>query len=180
MADSQRKIIKFTQAAIAMIFFSLLIRDVYAVEPDPFTWEAPNSLIWRNTTTGYALDGFDPVSYFSGKRPVQGSRVNEYVALGVPWLFVNKGNLEAYCADPKIYTPQFGGYDPYAMALGKIVEPNPVIWHVDGNRLYLFHTDKSKAAWINNQISLKVLARENWQKIVELARKSRSKNGKTP
>ena len=179
MADSQRKIIKLRRGPVALIFLYLLMCSLQAAEPDVFTRGDPNPLIWRSIKTGYALDGFDPVSYFGGT-PVKGSRAHEYVMLGAAWLFANKGNLEAFRHRPEIYTPQFGGHDAFAMSIGKVVEPDPMIWHVDGNRLYLFHTHKAKAAWLNNDVSLKILAKDSWQAIVKRAKKPRFESNKKP
>lgn len=149
-----------------------------AAEPNVFTREDPNPFIWRSITTGYSLDSFDPVSYFGGRGPVKGSDAYEYNVPGAAWQFANKGNLEAFRSNPEIYTPKFGGYDAFEMSRGKVVEPNPLIWHVGGDRLYLFHTHKAKADWLNNEVSLMVLAKENWQGIVERAKKFHSKSDK--
>ncbi len=178
MADSQRKIIKYQRGPIAMIFLSMFMCGLQAAEPNVFTREDPNPLIWRSMTTGYALDGYDPVSYFGGRGPVKGSKAYEYIVPGAAWQFANKGNLEAFRSTPEIYTPQFGGHDAFEMSLGRVVESNPLIWYIDADSLYLFHTHKAKAAWLKNEELLMVLAKENWQGIVERAKKSHSKSDK--
>ena len=38
---------------------------------------------------------------------------------GVTWRFVNEGNRAAFNADPEVYMPQFGGYDPSPWDVGQ-------------------------------------------------------------
>jgi hypothetical protein len=68
--------------------------------------------------TGLALYGFDPVAYFTEGQPAPGAADFEYRFAGVSWRFRNAGNRAAFAANPEIYTPRFGGYDPLGVARG--------------------------------------------------------------
>lgn len=170
VGDSQRKNIKFQHGLIMTVFLSVFMCSLQVAAKDPFVSEDPNPLIWRDLTTGFALDGFDPVSYFGIGGPLRGALGHEYGAPDAVWLFVNEGNLAAFKRNTDIYTPQFGGHGAYAMSNGKVVSPNPMIWHINDNRLYLFHSRASKTAWLYNEKSRGLLAEKNWQGIVERAR----------
>lgn len=170
VGDSQRKNIKFQHGLSMLAFLSVLMCSPQAAARDPFVQEDPNPLIWRDLTTGFALDGFDPVSYFGTRGPRRGALGHEYGTPGAVWLFVNKGNLAAFKRNTDIYTPQFGGHGAYAMSNGKVVSPNPMIWHISDDRLYLFHSKASKTAWLYNEKSREHLAQKNWQAIVDRAR----------
>ena len=62
-----------------------------------------------NRFSGLAIDGFDPVSYFTDARPLQGSPDFELSASGVIWRFRSEGNRAFFAEHPEIYGPQFGG-----------------------------------------------------------------------
>src|SRR5689334_4948039 len=64
--------------------------------------------------TGLALGGFDPVDYFVDGDAMRGKGGFEHTFAGVVWRFRNEGNRAAFAADPEVYMPRFGGYDPVA------------------------------------------------------------------
>ena len=89
--------------------------------------------------TGLAIGGYDPVAFFTDGRPVAGSANFELRYAGAIWRFRNVGNREAFAAQPDIYMPKFGGYDPIGVTRGVAVAGNPNVWLVTGERLYLFY-----------------------------------------
>ena len=78
--------------------------------------------------SGLAISGFDPVAYFTDAVPRKGIEDHELSSAGVTWRFRNEGNMAAFVADPDIYTPQFGGYDPVAVARGVAAAGHPQLW----------------------------------------------------
>ncbi len=97
-----------------------------------------------NRFSGLAIDGFDPVAYFTDGKPVLGREEFEAFEAGVVWRFHNEGNRASFLAHPEIYGPQFGGYDPVDVARGIAVEGNPNFWLVSGQRLYLFNREETR------------------------------------
>jgi hypothetical protein len=89
--------------------------------------------------TGLAIDGYDPVAYFTEGKPVPGSADLELRYANVIWRFSNIGNRAAFAATPDIYMPQYGGYDPVGVARGLAVAGNPNVWMIAGERLFLFY-----------------------------------------
>lgn len=89
--------------------------------------------------SGLAIDGYDPVAFFTDGKPMQGSADFEYRYLGAVWRFCNVGNRAAFVANPKVYMPQFGGYDPIGIIGGVAVAGNPNVWIIAGERLFLFY-----------------------------------------
>src|SRR5882672_1596710 len=90
--------------------------------------------------TGLALYGVDPVAYFTDGTPVAGREEFEYRFVGAIWRFDNEGNRAAFAADPDVYMPQYGGYDPVGIGRGLATPGFPALWVVFGERLYLFYT----------------------------------------
>ena len=56
--------------------------------------------------TGVAIDGYDPVSYFTETEPQQGKPDFEYDWGGVPWYFATAANRDVFMRAPDIYAPQ--------------------------------------------------------------------------
>jgi hypothetical protein len=108
----------------------------------------PSDSVVTDPQTGFAIDGFDPVAYFTGAGPTLGRAEFEYQLAGVTWRFHSEGNRDAFVDHPEVYAPQFGGYDPVAIARGISVAGHPMTWLVAGERLYLFYDAKARAEFI--------------------------------
>ncbi|HEX5508129.1 MAG TPA: YHS domain-containing (seleno)protein [Pseudolabrys sp.] len=100
-----------------------------------------------NPHTGLAISGFDPVAYFADAHPRFGTPDFEFRYDGAVWRFGNEGNRAAFAEHPDIYMPQFGGYDPVAIARGVSVPGHPLIWLIADRHLYLFYSDEARAAF---------------------------------
>lgn len=107
-------------------------------------------LIAVNRHTGLAIDGFDPVAYFTDAAPSAGRPELEVRHAGAAWRFRNEGNRAAFASSPETYTPAFGGHDPMAIARGSATHGHPQIWAIVANRLYLFFDEASLAAFLEN------------------------------
>jgi YHS domain-containing protein len=94
--------------------------------------------------TGLAMNGIDPVAYFTDAAPVYGSAEHEYRYAGVIWRFCNAGDEAAFIANPDVYMPRYGGYDPIGIGRAVAVPGNPLLWTVFGERLYLFYNEESR------------------------------------
>ena len=64
------------------------------------------------------------------------------------WRFRNEGNRAAFIADPAIFMPQFGGYDPVAIARGGSAPGHPELWIIAEDRLYLFYSAAARDAFV--------------------------------
>ena len=74
--------------------------------------------------------GVDPVAYFTDGKPVVGRAEFEHRHAGAIWRFDNEGNRAAFAADPDVYMPRFGGYDPVGIARGVSTAGFPELWVV--------------------------------------------------
>lgn len=118
---------------------------------------------WR---TGLALYGFDPVTYFTGPAPAQGRADMEYAYGGVTWRFSNEGNRAAFSEHPDVYMPQFGGYDPIAVAQGTATAGHPALWVIRAGRLYVFHSPQTRQAFIESGDHAIAAAEKAWPQVV--------------
>jgi len=112
--------------------------------------------------TGLAIDGIDPVAYFTDAQPLPGRPEFEYRHHGVVWRFRNDGNKAAFARAPDVYAPRYGGYDPVAVARGVAVAGNPLLWIVSEQRLYLFYSSAARAAFVANRDKIVAEAEARW------------------
>lgn len=118
-----------------------------------------------NRYSGLAIDGFDPVAYFTDHAALRGDPAVEASAGGAVWRFRNEGNRAAFQANPEIYGPRFGGYDPVDVARGKAVAGWPTLWLVAGDRLYLFSRAENRAAFAADPDGTRRAAEARWPEL---------------
>ncbi len=69
-----------------------------------------------NSAGGAAIQGFDPVAYFTRGTPTRGSPAITTRWNGVEWRFATEANRAAFVATPERYAPAFGGFCAYAVS----------------------------------------------------------------
>ncbi|GGK44816.1 YHS domain-containing (seleno)protein [Salinarimonas ramus] len=95
--------------------------------------------------SGFALDGLDPVSFFLPEGPRAGRGAYELVWKGAAWRFRTASNRAAFAAGPERFAPRLGGYDPIALAEGRLAQGRADLFAVVDGRLYLFHDPRNLA-----------------------------------
>src|SRR5436190_22655642 len=75
-----------------------------------------------------------PVAFFTDGRPKAGNPELELGCGGAIWRFCT-----AFAAQPEVYVPQFGAYDPVGVARGVAVAGNPDLGLISGEPLFLFY-----------------------------------------
>jgi len=122
-----------------------------------------------NTKKGYVAKGYDVVAYFDGKAtPGNDSFTTEQD--GVKFKFSSQGNLQKFKDNPSKYTPKYGGYCAYAVAVsGKKVSINPETFEIrDGELLLFYNSGKTNTLDLWKKESpdeLKLKADKNWEAI---------------
>jgi hypothetical protein len=119
-----------------------------------------------NPETGLAISGFDPVAYFTDGKAIFGRPEIELKLDGVVWRFNNEGNRGAFAGHPEVYAPRFGGYDPVAIGNDRSVPGHPLFWVVVGQRLYLFYSEKTRAAFLADPGRIIDTAERKWPEVV--------------
>ena len=112
--------------------------------------------------TGLAIYGIDPVGYFTARKPVAGRAEFEHRFAGAVWRFDNEGNRAAFIADPDVYMPRYGGYDPIGIARGVSTAGYPNLWIIHDERLYLFYTADARDTFIANPAPVIASASARW------------------
>jgi YHS domain-containing protein len=85
-----------------------------------------------------AINGYDPVAYFTEGKPVRGLPEIEYEWDEHFYRFSSAEHRERFKADPVQYAPQFANFCAAALAQGRMVEANPEYWLISDGKLYIF------------------------------------------
>jgi hypothetical protein len=117
--------------------------------------------------TGLAIDGYDPVAFYTDHKPLPGSPDLELAYGGAVWRFCNIGNRAAFAAHPDVYMPQFGGYDPTGAARGVAVAGNPGVWLIANGRLFLFYDRGRLEAFAADANEIFAAAERKWPNILQ-------------
>lgn len=114
---------------------------------------------------GLAIDGYDPVAYFTEKKPVKG--VPEFRAdyHGSTFQFVSVDHRDAFAADPAKYAPQYGGYCAYGVAKGYKAKIDPEAFSVVHGTLYLNYSDAIRMRWLSDVPGYIQQADANWPEV---------------
>jgi YHS domain-containing protein len=96
---------------------------------------------------GVAIDGTDPVAYFTEGRPVPGAAQHALMWRGAEWRFASDANRAAFEADPERFAPQYGGWCAWAVAEGYTAETVPEAWAIVDGRLYLNYSRRIQRRW---------------------------------
>jgi YHS domain-containing protein len=99
------------------------------------------------TSGGVAIEGTDPVAYFTEGRPVEGSAEFSHQHAGVTWHFASAANRDAFAADPDRYAPQYGGYCAWAVSQGYTASTVPEAWRIEDGKLYLNYSKGVQSRW---------------------------------
>ena len=112
--------------------------------------------------TGVAIEGYDPVSYFTEAEPRLG--IPEFAVEwgGVPWYFANAANRDVFVRNPEIYAPQFGGHCATSLARGYLSDGKPRLFLIRKLKLYFFYSVANREAFLASERSLTSGAVKNW------------------
>ena len=109
-----------------------------------------------------AIDGYDPVAYFTEKKPVQGKAEFSQVFDDKRYLFASAKHRDLFAANPERYEPQFNGLCAGNVAGGKKVKAIPTIWRVVEGKLYLFAGPQQDDEAVAKKVAL---AQSKWNVI---------------
>ena len=138
---------------LTILFFCTLVMQGWAQKSPVFI------------TDDGAINGYDPVAYFTEGKPVKGKEEFTYNWNGAMWHFASAQNRDKFKASPEKYAPQYGGYCAYGTADGHKATTEPDAWTVSNGKLYLNHSKSVQTRWQSNQKQYIEKAYANWPAI---------------
>lgn len=116
---------------------------------------------------GFAINGYDPVTYIEMITAKEGSDEYSYDWMGATWKFISQENLDKFMASPDDYAPQYGGYCAYAVAKGYTATTEPDAFTVFEGKLYLNYSKRVERIWRQNMINFIEDGDQNWPGVLE-------------
>ena len=125
-----------------------------------------NKLSVNMTSQGVAINGYDPVAFFTDLKPVKGQSDLRYTWMDSEWHFSCKENLEQFKSNPAKYAPQYKGYCAFALSRGDLADISPDAWSIVDGKLYLNFNLDIKNAWEQDKFNYIKKADRRWAEIV--------------
>ncbi|HIG22738.1 YHS domain-containing (seleno)protein, partial [Henriciella sp.] len=125
------------------------------------------SPVYTGTFSNTAVEGHDPVAYFTEGRPVKGSRDFTTKYQGAEFRFASRENLDTFLADPEKYAPQFGGYCAWAVSEGYTAKGDADYWAIVDGKLYLNYNKNVQNLWEQDRAMHIDRANTNWPEVLK-------------
>jgi YHS domain-containing protein len=116
---------------------------------------------------GLALQGYDPVGFFTDNRPVKGIQEFQSQYHGATYYFASAEHKAAFEKEPAKYEPQFGGFCAYGASRGKTVPIKIEAWQIVNGRLLMQYDLDVKAKFNTDPQGNLTKADQNWPGLVE-------------
>lgn len=116
--------------------------------------------------SGAAIRGYDPVAYFTEKKPVQGSSSYKAEFRGSTFHFASQANRDAFAAAPAKYAPQYNGFCAFGVAGGYKAAIDPAAFTIVDDKLYLNYNRSVQTQWRADVPGFIAKADKNWPQVV--------------
>lgn len=116
---------------------------------------------------GVAIQGYDPVAFFTDNRPVEGNARFQSEYRGAKYYFASSEHKAAFDREPAKYEPQFGGYCAYGASQGHKAAVKIEAWQIVNGRLLMQYDLGVKDDFNKDQQNNLSKADRNWPGLVE-------------
>lgn len=117
------------------------------------------------SSTGLALQGYDPVAYFTDSQATPGNWKITATHNDATYRFISEEHKEAFLANPDAYLPQYGGYCAFGAAMGYKFDGDPQQWKVVDGELFLNLSADIQEKWSEDIPGYVAKADTNWTEI---------------
>lgn len=122
----------------AFVNYRMIASDVWSTdEAVGKIGAARGDLVNVSGASGIGLDGFDPVSFFDGPSPQNGSPLIRAEHAGATYLFASEQSKERFLSDPDRFVPQYGGFCAYGVSINILLPVDITTAQVRNGKLYL-------------------------------------------
>jgi YHS domain-containing protein len=114
---------------------------------------------------GLALQGYDPVAYFTDNKPAKGDPKFTATYKGGTYQFASVAHKETFAKNRAKYAPQFGGFCGYAASINKLAPIQVEYFQVLHGRLVMQHNEKAWKLWLEDVQGNLKKADANWPEL---------------
>jgi YHS domain-containing protein len=117
------------------------------------------------SSTGLALQGYDPVAYFTEGKPSQGNWKITSIYEDATYRFASEEHKATFEANPEAFLPQYGGYCAFGTAMGFKFDGDPNYWRIVDGELFLNISKDIQERWVSDIPNFIHQADANWTEI---------------
>lgn len=119
------------------------------------------------SSTGLAMQGFDPVAYFTDGEATKGSYKITAVYDDATYRFASEEHKALFEANPEEYLPAYGGYCAFGTSMGFKFDGDPNHWKIVDDVLYLNLSKDIHDRWEGDIPGFIEKADGNWTEIAD-------------
>lgn len=121
--------------------------------------------IYTGEGNNVAINGYDPVAYFTQGEPMEGSPEYSTQWRGAEWHFANAEHLARFRENPEQYAPAYGGHCAFGAVQGKALASSPEYWTIEDGRLFLNLNEEVHGKWVAEKEENIEVGDRKWQQI---------------
>jgi len=114
-----------------------------------------------------AIQGYDPVAYFTDNKPIKGQPAFSSSYHGATYLFASKDHKTLFDNAPDKYEPAFGGYCAFGVSRNKLVEIDPEAFQIVDGRLLVQYSKNIRDDFNKDTRGNLTKANANWPGLLE-------------
>jgi len=145
----------------------LLLSLVVATLALPLFAQSETKTLVNVDDSGVAIQGYDPVAFFTDNKPVKGDQKFLFKHDGAIYYFASKEQKNLFKADPAKYTPEFGGYCAYGVSRNKLAKIDVDAFQIVDGKLLLQYSKGIRDDFNEDAKGNLVKANANWTGLVE-------------
>ncbi|HTL55426.1 MAG TPA: YHS domain-containing (seleno)protein [Candidatus Limnocylindrales bacterium] len=116
---------------------------------------------------GLAVQGYDPVAFFTENKPVKGRMEFKSVHNGATYFFASGQDKARFDKEPSKYEPAYGGFCAFGVSKNKLVEIDPEAFQVVDGHLLLQYSKSVRNDFNKDTQGNLSKANANWPALVE-------------
>jgi YHS domain-containing protein len=128
---------------------------------------AQTKMLLNLDDSGVAIQGYDPVAFFTDNKPVKGDPKFLTKRDGAIYFFASKEHKDMFLKDPAKYEPVFGGYCAYGVSRDKLVEIDVNAFQIVDGQLLLQYSNGVKDKFNADSKGNLAKANANWPGLVD-------------
>lgn len=114
---------------------------------------------------GFALGGYDVITFFEASGPKQGSESISAKYKDSIFLFSSEDHKKEFLKNPEKFSPKYNGFCAFGLAGGYKAKTEPEAYSVVNGELYFNYDISVQKKWLQNRNSFIEKANANWPSV---------------
>jgi YHS domain-containing protein len=132
-----------------------------------FSASAQTKTLLNLNKSGVAIQGYDPVAFFTDHAPVKGKPQFGSKYNGAVYEFASQQHKDLFDRDPAKYEPAFGGYCAYGVSRDKLVSIDVDAFQIVDGKLLLQYSKGVRDDFNEDRKGNLSKANQNWPGLVD-------------